>query len=70
MKLHMRFDESNAKHTRFTVFIDGRNCGQLCCGTEDVVSLHMILAHGCSPDLDYFVSSGKVFDAGEVEGAK
>jgi hypothetical protein len=30
MNIHLRADHTNPEHTRFTVFIDGKNCGQLC----------------------------------------
>ena len=28
--IHLRADSTNGKHTRFTVFMNGVNCGQLC----------------------------------------
>ena len=62
MKIHIRFDESNAVHTHFTLFIGGQNCGQLCTGTEDAVMLHSIIANGCNDDYDEFVSSGNVWE--------
>ena len=66
MKLHMRFDDSNAQHTRMTIFINGGNCGQLCVRTDDAVHLHMILAYGLSLPTDEFVSSGRVWSKEDV----
>lgn len=67
MKIHMRFDESNAEHTRLTLFINGSNCGRLCVRTDDVIHLHMVLSHGLSMPTDEFVSSGKVWSPPENE---
>lgn len=30
MRVHLRGDEADGIHTRFTVFMNGANCGQLC----------------------------------------
>lgn len=67
MKVHMRFDESNQEHTRITFFIDGKNVGQLCLGTEDAVALHMILSNGLNMPNDEFVSSGRVWSEEDNE---
>ncbi len=40
MKLHLRADEANDTHTRFTVFMNGANCGQLCMRTEEAIFFH------------------------------
>lgn len=61
MKIHLRFDASDAEHTRFTLFINGANTGQLCMTTEEAVTFHHIVQNGCSNLLDSFVSSGKVY---------
>mgnify|MGYP001599406432 CR=1 FL=1 len=59
MKLHIRLDQSHASHTRFTVFVNGANCGQLCMRTEhDVVHFLMILRHGLSDSLDSYIETG------------
>ena len=34
MRIKCRIDSQNPGHTRFTVFQDGGNCGQLCMDTE------------------------------------
>lgn len=63
MKIHMRFDDSNPTHTRFTIFIDGKNCGQLCMGTEESVRFHNIVNDGCIPPFEEFISSGAVSES-------
>lgn len=65
MKIHMRFDDSNSEHTRFTVFVNGKNCGQLCMGTEEAVTFHDILRCGPLKGTDEFVSSGVVYGSKE-----
>lgn len=35
MKLHIRIEDKNKEHVKFTVFTDGKNCGTLCMGTDD-----------------------------------
>jgi hypothetical protein len=65
MKLHMRIDKSDSQHTHITIFIDGKNCGNLCVGTDDVAHLHMILSHGMNMPGDEFVSSGYVWRGGD-----
>lgn len=69
MKIHLRFDASNAEHTCATLFLNGKNCGQLCMGTEDVVVFHDILAVGCRA-VDQFVSSGVVYDSKQDASTK
>jgi len=59
MKIHLRSESTDAVHTRFTVFIDGKNCGQLCLGTEDARRFYMIVYNGTHPELDTFVGSGR-----------
>ena len=66
MKIHIRFEGSNPTHTRMTFFLDGKNCGRLCVGTEDVVTLSMILRNGISRNMDTYVESGKVYDGKEA----
>lgn len=64
MKIHMRFDESNAQHTRFTIFVNGANTGQLCMTTEEAVEFHTILENGLWTD-DTLISSGIVHGSKE-----
>ena len=62
MEIHHRIDDSNLRHTRFTTFIDGANCGQLCMLTKDVPAWFMIVRHGASlhgpKALDTYVETG------------
>ncbi len=58
MNIHLRADSTNPEHTRFTVFIDHKNCGQLCMGTKDAVSFHLVVQNGTHANLDTFMSSG------------
>jgi hypothetical protein len=43
MKIHIRLDDSNAAHTRLSVFVNGAYTGALCLRTEEVVTFLMIL---------------------------
>ena len=60
MKVSIRFDDSNIEHTRFTIFINGANCGTLTMKTLEACSFHQIIAYGCMPRIDQFVSTGEV----------
>ena len=64
MKLNIRLDQSHASHTRFSVFANGANCGQLCMRTEDeAVEFLMILRHGLCDSLDSYVETGMLYEA-------
>ena len=43
MKIHLRADEANETHTRFTVFMNGGNCGQLCMTQKEAFHFHDII---------------------------
>jgi len=43
MKLHLRADEANGVHTRFTVFMNGGNCGQLCMSEKEAIFFHEVI---------------------------
>lgn len=45
MKIHLRADEANGTHTRFTVFMNGGNCGQLCMTEEEATCFHDMVMH-------------------------
>ena len=60
MKIHMRFNESNALHTSITLFLNGGNCGTLVVRTNEAASLHQVIARGCVKDVDEFLSTGKI----------
>jgi hypothetical protein len=42
MKVHLRADEANGTHTKFTVFMNGGNCGQLCMSEHEAVYFHEV----------------------------
>jgi hypothetical protein len=58
MKIHLRIDESNPTHTRFTVFANGANCGTLVLRTDEFFHFHQIVGMGCCKDIDEFISTG------------
>jgi len=61
MKIHMRFDRGNPEHQYFTLFVNGKNTGQLCMSPNEAGELHMILSHALDMPNDEFVSSGKPY---------
>lgn len=69
MKIHLRADSTNPEHTRFTTFIDGKNCGQLCMGTKDAVTFYMIVQNGLLKGTDEFVGSGH-WNGEQIPGAQ
>ena len=62
MKLHLRADKANGTHTRFTVFMNGGNCGQLCMTEDEAIYFHDVILHSNFriPE-DEIYSSGKWF---------
>jgi len=40
MKVNLRGDEANGTHTKFTVFMNEANCGQLCMTEEEAIFFH------------------------------
>ena len=61
MKIHVRFDDSNERHTRLTLFIGGANCGTLALPTTDIVNFCLMLRNGIHPDLDEYVETGHIY---------
>lgn len=60
IKLHLRADEANGTHTRFTVFMNGANCGQLCMRQDEAVFFHDVILHSkFRLSTDEIYSSGK-----------
>jgi hypothetical protein len=47
MRIHLRGDSVSPKHTRFTVFMNGANCGELCMDNEEAVTFMAAVARGC-----------------------
>lgn len=67
MRVTLRAHETNEKHTRFTVFVNGQNCGDLCMGPEEARVFYMIVVNGCHPELDQFVGQGHWDEASQQE---
>lgn len=62
MKLHLRADSANGAHTRFTVFMNGANCGELCMTEEEALFFHQIIVTtNYKLPQDEIYSSGKWF---------
>lgn len=60
MKIHLRADEANGTHTKFTVFMNGADCGQLCMSEEEAALFEGIVIHSNFriPGEDEYYSSG------------
>lgn len=59
MKIHLRADEANETHTKFTVFVNDVNCGQLCMKREEAFHFHdMIIGSRYKIEGDNYYSSG------------
>ncbi len=60
MKLHLRADSANGEHTRFTVFMNGANCGQLTMREEEAVFFHdLVILSGAKLKTDEIYTSGR-----------
>ena len=59
MKLHLRADEIDGQHTKFTVLINDRNCGQLCMFEKEAVRFHdLVILSNIKTESDKYYSSG------------
>ena len=60
IKVHLRADRADGTHTRFTVFINGGNCGQLCMREDEAIYFHEVIGRSTYklPE-DEFISSGR-----------
>jgi hypothetical protein len=47
MNVHFRFNESNSVHTKATIFINGKNTGELCMSPDEADWLYLIIENGC-----------------------
>jgi len=72
MKLHLRADSVNCFHVRFTVFMNGANCGQLCMTVDEGFFFHdIVLQSSHRTKQDNIYSSGQWFlKEKEEEGEK
>jgi hypothetical protein len=59
MKVHLRADEANGTHTRFTVFMNGANCGQLCMREDEAIYFHEVLTR-----TEYTIPEDEIFSSG------
>ena len=53
MKIHFQINDSNEKHTRFTVFVDSISCGELCMLTKDFPTFGLVVQSGIFPNLGH-----------------
>ena len=62
MKVHLRADEANEVHTKFTVFMNGANCGQLCMTEKEALHFHdIIIRSNYKIAGDEYYASGRWF---------
>lgn len=64
MRIRIRIDENNPRHTRFTVFVDGGNCGTLTMLSVEAFVFFNILQYGADPadvKMEYINAEGKLF---------
>ncbi len=47
MKVHLRFDSTNSVHSRFTIFVNGKNSGNLCMSPDEADWFYLSLEKGC-----------------------
>lgn len=60
MKVHLRADEANGVHTKFTVFMNGANCGQLVMNEDEAIFFHhLVMMSNYKIYADEVKSSGK-----------
>lgn len=58
MKVHLRADEANGTHTKFTVFMNGANCGQLCMNEDEAIFFHHLVTMSNYSKYGEVISSG------------
>lgn len=60
MRVHLRADSADGTHTKFTVFMNGANCGHLCMTQDEAIFFHervLRSTYGLPKDVVY--SSGR-----------
>jgi hypothetical protein len=70
MNVHLRADEANGTHTRFTVFVNGANCGQLCMREDEAIYFHHMAMMSVYSKPGEVISSGKWTMDPEVKNEK
>lgn len=58
MKIHLRAVLANGHHTRFTVFMNGANCGELCMTEAEAVFFYNALGTSSFLKPGEFLGSG------------
>ncbi len=58
-KVLIRADSANGTHTRFTVFMNGANCGQLCMRQDEAIFFHHLVMMSNYSKFGEVISSGK-----------
>lgn len=61
MKIHLRAYATNSTHTRFHVFVNSKNVGDLTMSPDEACNFHQIVQMGCQPPVDTFLSDGEWF---------
>jgi len=57
-KIHLRSDLVTGRHTTFTVFCNGANCGQLCMTEEEAQFFHQVVMMSTYSKPGEIISSG------------
>jgi len=60
MKIHLKINSSNPRHTRFTVFTNGANCGTLIMTNEEFKRFCDLLRKGARNNVD-LTASGIIY---------
>lgn len=58
MRITLDFRNPTQSHCNIAVFINGALSGVLTLRQDEIGSFQQIIANGCSPNLDYFLSKG------------
>jgi hypothetical protein len=58
MRITLEFRRPTPSHCTVAVFINGALAGELTLRQEEIGAFHQIVAHGCSADMDSFLSTG------------
>ena len=67
MKIHLRVNSSNPRHTRFTVFMNGANCGTLVMTNEEFEKFRDLLRRGAGDIID-LNASGVIYTEEDRRG--
>jgi hypothetical protein len=68
MKITLEYRNPTPSHVDIAVFINGRNCGTLRVGQDDVIGLQQIISHGCAKGIDEFLGRGRSLPPDSPEG--